>query len=392
MTQFPFSADVSLKTFMQDYWQKRPLFLQNVFKTSDFPVCRNEIFNLATRFDFVSRFIQELDEEEPWIQTPGPFNKNDLIERLEDTNWILLVQNTEWEIDSMHELLEHFRFIPNWRLDDVQLSFSVMDGSAGPHVDSYDVFLVQLSGEKVWQIESQPITEKRSFIQDLNIQVLESFDPDQELIVKSGDILYLPPKIPHWGFAKNQCITASIGFKIPDEATIGHSFHKMAERLQWKPELYPDIDTSQIDDPGKVSKTVLDWFQNEMRLIVEDRCYLAQVLCTGITHPQRDLDSSLFWHSPSADLIHAELIKDVILLRQSPSVIVYHELDDGVAIYAMGEEIIIGKDLKPLAQLLTGRDELNYKSLSPYLENEDAMNLIMNLFQLGALIGSDPNH
>jgi len=106
----------------------------------------------------------------------------------------------------------------------------------------------------------------------------------------------------------------------------------------------------------------------------------------------RDLDSSLFWHSPSTDLIHAELIKDVILLRQSPSVIVYHELDDGVAIYAMGEEIIIGKDLKPLAQLLTGRDELNYKSLSPYLENEDAMNLIMNLFQLGALIGSDPNH
>ncbi len=116
--KFPFSDQLSLETFLKDYWQKRPLILKNVFKKSDFPVRRNEIFELASRYDLVSRVIQPSGEDKPWVVSEGPFEKKELMRHIEGTQWILLVQNTEWAIDSMHALLEEFRFIPNWRLDD----------------------------------------------------------------------------------------------------------------------------------------------------------------------------------------------------------------------------------------------------------------------------------
>ena len=37
-----------------------------------------------------------------------------------------------------------------WRRDDAQISLSYPAGGIGPHVDDYDVFLIQLSGERTW--------------------------------------------------------------------------------------------------------------------------------------------------------------------------------------------------------------------------------------------------
>jgi len=391
MTTYPFSDQLSMTTFLREYWQKRPLILKNVFKKSQFPVRRNQIFDLASRYEFVSRVIQDSSEYEPWSLSDGPFEKKELMRNIEGTNWILLVQNTEWAIDSMRRLLEQFRFIPNWLLDDVQLSFSTQHGSAGPHVDSYDVFLVQLSGEKVWEFESQPISDDRSYIEDLDIQILETFHPDRKLIAEPGDVLYLPPQIPHWGIATEDCITASIGFKIPDQATMGSAFWQMSEKLTWKPTLYSGIELDHINDPGRISDSALDWFQGQMRHLAEDRSCLARILCKGITELHRGAEPPQVWNPPSHDEIRNALLGDVVLVRLSPSLIVYHEFIDAIGVYFLGQETALKKELKPFAELLTGCEALTHESLKPYLENEEVMELLQMLLKLGVLVRSEHN-
>ncbi len=250
------------------------------------------------------------------------------------------------------------------------------------------MFLVQISGEKTWKIESQPMTEDRSFLKNLNIQILQTFQPDQEYTVTSGDILYLPAQIPHWGIAKEDCITASVGFKVPNQTTMGHALGRIAEKLTWNPELHSGIDIDHLDDPGRVNDSTIDWFQGEMRRLTEDRMYLAQTLCRGITQLHLDAVPGEIWHSPSTKVIRSELLNGVVILRQSPSLIVYHEFDDRIGVYSMGQEYILRKELKPFAQLLTGCERLNYDALKPYLDNKQAMNLLKALFKLGVVIGS----
>ena len=42
----------------------------------------------------------------------------------------------DWMYDTFH-------FLPNWRMDDGQISLAEEGGGIGPHVDNYDVFLIQ---------------------------------------------------------------------------------------------------------------------------------------------------------------------------------------------------------------------------------------------------------
>ncbi|MCY4158569.1 MAG: hypothetical protein OXE92_05755 [Bacteroidetes bacterium] len=387
--RFPFSNQLPLETFASEYWEKRPLILPKAFREFDFPIRRSDLFDLACNSEFDSRLIREDVEFNSWELYEGPFDSKELDDLLELSHWTLLIQNTEWMFDSMHELLEQFRFIPNWRLDDVQLSFATAQGSAGPHVDSYDVFLVQISGEKNWKIESSPIVEDRAMMEDQEIQVLEEFHPDQEYIVKPGDVLYLPPNIPHWGIAKGECITASIGFKVPEGRIFGATFLQMANRLKWKPEGAKPLDESEMVDPGRIGDAQLDWFQSELRLLTEDRNYLERIFCKAITEPVRERWPVGIYPVPSPDEIRIQLRKGGNLRRLTPGCMVYREIDDKIHVYVFGVETSLKSDLKPFAQLLTGSKILNFESLKPYLGVQDVVKLLQMMIEIGALIESE---
>jgi len=374
---------------MNEYWQKRPFLFPNVFKKSDIKVRRNQVFELASSALFDSRLIRERGEFHPWELYEGPFEMKDLKNFRDLSHWTLLVQNTEWELDSMHNLLDHFRFIPNWRLDDLQLSFSTEYGSVGPHADSYDVFLVQISGEKNWKIELDPVAEDRAMIEDIEIQVLEEFHPKKEYMMKPGDVLYLPPKIPHWGVAPEESITASVGFKVPEGRILRDAFPLMADRFEWTPGVYDDLSELDVADPGRVSDGPLDWFQNEMRLLAEDRNHLERIFCIAITEPLRDRWPPGCYPPPSCNQIRQELEKGISLLRLTPACMVYRELGDGIQVYALGTETWFRSDLKPFARLLTGSEVLNNESLKPYFENQEVMNFLQTLIKIGALLGSE---
>ena len=385
----PFRGQYSLDVFMRDYWQKRPLILQDAFKKSSFNINRSDIFQMAVSAEFDSRLIEEDTVDQSWELFTGPFEWEEL-ESFEGLSyWTLLVQDTERELDQMRQLLELFRFIPNWRLDDVQLSYAAPGGSVGPHVDSYDVFLVQLSGERRWKIENTPITDDRPMREDASMQLLKELHPDQEFVAKPGDILYLPPKLPHWGVAEGTCITASIGFKAPEMGMLQTAFSEMTEGVGHihTPSKFADPVELRTGDPGRVSDAPLDWFQNEMRRLAEDRESLERVFCSAMTHPVRENWPGMAKDPvPSAEEISDDLRQGSTYVRLTPSCMVYREFDDCIRIYALGIECQLKLESKPFAQLLTGTETLNFDSLKSYLWDQEVLELMQLLLDSMVLI------
>ncbi len=414
--EFPFQEHLSLEAFAKEYWQECPLFLPNSLEPSDFSIHRNEIFELASSPLFTSRIIRERqqnhdweiprstdgvhfpdgpwNESQSWQLSTGPFERKGLENSLCYSHWMLLVQSTEWFIDSMHDLMEQFRFLPNWRLDDLQLSFSTPHGSAGPHVDRYDVFLVQLTGRKTWKIESSPrVREQKMDEEDVDVEMdldlLEAFHPDKEFTAEPGDVLYLPANIPHYGIADQECITASVGFKAPNHHTLESSFFDLSERLVWNPKKYGHLRVEDLEDPGRIGDDPVNWLQDELRRIADDRDLLAHVFCSGITFPLRHDSSSAIFRQFNTDQIFDELKKGCILMRLTPGCMAYRESEDAIYVYSHGIETKLKKNLKPFAQLLTGRETISYASLHPYLDDEDVIDLLDCLIEDGLLIATE---
>lgn len=133
------------------------------------------------------------------------------------TLWTLLVNDTDQFLPELKAVLEPFRFLPDWRIDDLMISFAVEGGSVSPHIDEYDVFLIQAQGKRRWQINQQA-PDKQNFLPDLELRIMRDFQVEQEWVLEPGDMLYLPPNVPHYGVALDQCMTYSVGFRAPTQA------------------------------------------------------------------------------------------------------------------------------------------------------------------------------
>ena len=149
----------------------------------------------------------------PWELRRGPFTEEDFLE-LPETHWTLLVSDVEKQAPDMAALIEPFRFVPDWRIDDLMISYAPEHGTVGPHVDDYDVFLLQALGQRRWQISTQPV-DPDNFLPDTELRIMDEFEPVQDWVLEPGDLLYLPPKVAHHGVALGPCMTCSIGFRAP---------------------------------------------------------------------------------------------------------------------------------------------------------------------------------
>ncbi len=199
--------------FLTDYWQKKPLLIKSAL--SDLPsLSADELAGLALEDEIESRLVVEDQPNSSWQLHQGPFSEQTL-QTLPPSHWTLLVQAVDQWLPEVHELLDHFNFLPRWRLDDIMVSLSAVEGSVGPHFDNYDVFLLQTSGQKTWRI-GQSCDSNTPLITNAPLSLIEDFQLQQEYLLEPGDILYLPPQVAHWGISRSDnCITFSIGFRSP---------------------------------------------------------------------------------------------------------------------------------------------------------------------------------
>ncbi|VAW75864.1 FIG002776: hypothetical protein [hydrothermal vent metagenome] len=227
-------GDISLPTFLKEYWQKKPLLIRNAIPDYSCPITANDMAGLACEEGVESRIILGKNNDH-WECRYGPFDDAEF-SQLPDTCWTLLLQSCNLYVAEFAQLLERFRFIPSWRVDDIMLSYAAPGGSVGPHTDQYDVFLLQAEGQRHWSISTQAVSSN-DFINDLEVKILKKFVAEQSWVLEPGDMLYLPPGVAHHGVAvasdnvsdsselrsevdslekSKDCITISIGFRAPD--------------------------------------------------------------------------------------------------------------------------------------------------------------------------------
>ena len=232
---------ISPDQFMKQYWHKKPLLIRGAIpaftlsaqhgEPLDSPIPAKQLLQFALNDEVESRLVKA----KPWTFDQGPFSKQ-AIPSIDKPNWTLLFQGMEAHHPAAAKILSWFRFIPDARLDDLMISIAGVGGGVGPHFDSYDVFLIQMSGRRQWRISEQ---KDLSLNPKLPLKILQHFKPEQEWVLEPGDMLYLPPHIAHDGIALDPgCQTWSVGFRSPSfKELLQEGLWRLAESLEDIPEL-----------------------------------------------------------------------------------------------------------------------------------------------------------
>lgn len=287
--------------FMRRYWQKKPLLIRNAFPGFTPFVNRQALFAMAADEVVESRMI--VHKASGWTLRHGPFART-VFPPLKQPRWTLLVQGVDLHLDAGRELLERFRFVPDARLDDLMISWASDGGGVGPHFDSYDVFLLQASGQRHWRIGRQ---KDLSLEPDVPLKILSNFEPEEEHLLNPGDMLYLPPRWAHDGVAVgDDCMTYSIGFRVPQRGGLaGELLQRMADEFD-DTTLYRDPDQAATDTPAAMPLALEAFAADALQRLLAERQSLACALGEVMTEPK----PKVWFEEPQHDWVPGPLTLD----------------------------------------------------------------------------------
>jgi len=274
---------LSPRQFMQRHWQKKPLLVRGAVPGFQPLLPRDELFALASKDEVESRLVSHTGRG--WQLRRGPLARRSL-PALSKPGWTLLVQGVDLHLEAAHELLAGFRFVPHARLDDLMISYASDGGGVGPHFDSYDVFLLQAQGQRLWRIGRQKDLTLQSGVP---LKILAHFEPEEEHLLEPGDMLYLPPRWAHDGIAQGECQTYSIGFRAPAQ---GELARELLQRLAddaaeaGAAKLYADASQEATASPGAIPQALQDFARIAVDSALRDPRALERVLGEWLSEPK----------------------------------------------------------------------------------------------------------
>ena len=370
--------------FFRLFWQKQPLLVRQALSLPAGMVTKAQLFNLACGSDEVeSRLVIEHGET-PWEVHHGPFEPGEL-QQLPDSHWTLLVQDMNRHMPETSALLDAFKGIPRWRVDDIMISYAVDQGSVGPHTDEYDVFLIQAAGNRRWKIHRRPVNHD-DLIPDLDIQVLNKFDAEQEWLLEPGDMLYLPPNVAHWGVAEGECITWSVGFRGPDVAEL--CGHWLEERLAaLSRQRYSDPDLLKQQHSGEITPPAIGRIKQMLqRALRFSDAELAAWFGGFISEPKAHLSPPPAPVPLTPDSLLHKLQHGSRLQRHPFANLYYTSHPNTLLLFASGESLPLAAGATGLAQLLTEKEVYSLAQLQPWLQQIDTLQLLTELVNRGDLL------
>lgn len=382
MTVF-FNTDLTQQQFLTQFWQKKPLLIRQAWSQMNAVLSADELAGLACEDDIESRLIQEHGESGPWQLKYGPFREQDFA-NLPDTHWTLLVQDVDKHVPELADIMSKFSFIPDWRRDDLMVSFAPEGGSVGPHTDGYDVFLLQAQGTRRWQISQTAVVEAE-FMEGLDLKILSTFEADEVWDLQPGDMLYLPPHFAHHGVALNDCMTFSIGFRAPTQSELLSAFmHSLAEKEAGQ-QRYHDLDLQVCDDDKYIDKAALQRFKQSLITCIEqsDDVVLDAVgrLVTE-TKPSLELLADELISDQDTATLSAYFAEGNQLQRNVYMRAAWAENDDGVQLFVAGESYQANKAAKVVMPLLTGSEPIQAMHWQK-IQAANATVLLQNLIEEG---------
>ncbi|HEY9277440.1 MAG TPA: cupin domain-containing protein [Methylotenera sp.] len=283
--------------FLSDYWHKKPLLIKNAIPNFTGLLSPEELAGLACEDEVQSRIVEEINGQ--WHASHGPFDDEDFAKLPEKPDpkhrWTLLVQTVNHYLPEARELLQQFDFIPHARLDDLMVSYAPDGGGVGPHFDSYDVFLLQGQGKRLWRVSEQSDLE---LIEGAPLRILKNFDTAQEWLLEAGDMLYLPPQLAHWGIAvsdgKVDCMTYSIGFRAPKNQELATEFlgymqDKLNQEQLTITGMYEDSDLSLQEHAAEISTGMVTKVAEILKKIQWSNNDVTDFLGSYLSEPKPDV-------------------------------------------------------------------------------------------------------
>jgi 50S ribosomal protein L16 3-hydroxylase len=280
----PLLGGMSPAVFMRRHWQKKPLLVRQAVPGGVALIERARLFDLASHDEVESRLI--VRDGARWKLRQGPL-KRAALPPLKQREWTLLVQGLDLHLAAARALLDRFRFVPDARLDDLMLSYASDGGGVGPHVDSYDVFLLQAQGRRRWRIGRVGSPE---LVPDVPLKILAHFEPEEEWLLEPGDMLYLPPGWAHDGVAVGECTTCSIGFRASGRDELAREVLQRAlDAADADPAgpLYRDPKQSATDAPGRIPLPLQAFASDAVQRLLRDPAGLACALGEVLSEPKR---------------------------------------------------------------------------------------------------------
>lgn len=371
---------ITAREFLRDYWQKKPLLIRQAIPDFESPIDADELAGLALEEEVESRLVIEHGER-PWELRRGPFAE-DAFSALPEREWTLLVQAVDQFVPEVAELLEHFRFLPSWRIDDVMISFAAPGGSVGPHFDNYDVFLLQAQGKRNWKI-GQMCSSESPLLQHADLRILAEFEESAEWVLEPGDMLYLPPRLAHFGIAEDDCMTYSVGFRAPSAAEVLTHFTDFLSQYLTDEERYTDADAQPVSDPHQIQVDALDRLKGLLAEHMSDGRMLLTWFGQFMTEP-RYPELVAGEELGEEDFINS-LQDGAILVRNPSARLAWSEVDDDVLLFASGQSRYLPGKLRELLKLVCSADALHSENLSVWLADEDGRDLLCELVKQGSL-------
>ena len=326
-------GDLSPDQFLAEYWQKKPCLIHQAIRDFEPLLDGNDLAGLACEEMAESRLVRGSFEAADWTVAHGPFSDTDF-SALPDENWTLLVQDVEKHYAPLQALIQLFSFIPAWRLDDLMVSFAATGGSVGPHIDQYDVFLLQAEGRRHWQISQSFDPE---LLPNCPLNVLKQFKPEQEWVLEPGDMLYLPPNVAHHGIALEPGMTWSIGSRAPSAADLLQGLGEWLAFSEDEGGRYSDPGLIPAPRSGEINPDALRDLRQMMLASIDRNQGLGDFLGTFMSRFRLAHDPL----PPPTAVVSGQVLKMLSkgknLLRNPWTRLLWVEVDSGARLFAAGQ-------------------------------------------------------
>lgn len=344
---------ITAEEFLNEYWQKKPLLVRNALPEIIGLLEPEDVQELALEEDVTARLIRQKNKNpNEWHVKSSPLTKGDF-QKLPNL-WTILVQAVDHYSFDIAELWKKFPFIPQWRRDDIMVSYAPKGGSVGKHFDFYDVFLVQGHGHRRWQL-GQMCNESTEFLPDQPLKLLAEIDVHFDEVLAPGDLLYVPPGLAHYGVAEDDCLTFSFGFRMPNlSEMIDQVSDKFAENDSLKNPLL-DIARQQTENLGEINSTEFSYLKTELLNYLSTAAEFDAAIMSYMS--ELNYPNSI----PEPEEIEANDLLEVVgtgyqLILEPASRLLYRNQNEVLDFWANGENICISESFaSTLKQIADGK-------------------------------------